>query len=177
MDVRTYLAASDFLSESSGLLQSDEVRFGLIYGIARRVAMNPHLYGEEDPWFCTVTGDVGISTLAWRTPPHLVGLAWHVGDAEEAVSLLIESVRSRWQVIPGVTGHREVTDLFAEKWTRTFGTSIQSTQSQRIYRLDSVAPISEASGRMRLATLKDRELISGWNQRFQYRYQSEIDRT
>jgi predicted GNAT family acetyltransferase len=166
MDVKTYSKAADFLSVTSNLLQSDEVRYGLIYGIVRRVAMNPHYYGEEDPWFCIVVDSAGISTLAWRTPPYLVGLAWHAGDTEEAVSLLIESVRSRWQTIPGVTGHREVTDLFAERWSKTFGTSIQSTMAQRIYRLDSVNSVSVVPGRIRLAILADKDVVSSWIRAF-----------
>lgn len=166
MDVRSYFKAADFLAVSGNLLRSDEVRYGLIYGIAKRVAVNPHHYGEEDPWFCVAAGETGISALAWRTPPHLVGLAWYEGDAEEAASLLIESVRNRWHVIPGVTGHREVTDLFAKKWFKTFEVPIQSTQSQRIYRLDSVSNISKASGQMRLATLEDKDLVLAWVRAF-----------
>jgi uncharacterized protein len=166
MDIRNCAKAADFLAAAGSLLQSDEVRYGLIYGIARRVAANPHYYGEENPWFGIVTDDAGIATLAWRTPPYLVGLAWHAGDAAEAVSLLIKSVRNRWQEIPGVTGHREVTDLFAQKWSSDFGRHIESTQSQRTYRLDSINSIPQASGRLRLANLVDKELVIGWLRAF-----------
>jgi uncharacterized protein len=166
MNVRSYSGAIDFLAVAGTLLQSDEVRYGLIYSIARLVAANPHYYGEENPWFYIVTDNAGISTLAWRTPPFMVGLAWNTGDAAEAVSLIIESVRNRWRVIPGVTGHREVTDLFAEKWSSTFKTPIQSMQSQRIYRLDSINSISQAPGRLRLATIENIELVLGWTRAF-----------
>jgi predicted GNAT family acetyltransferase len=162
MDVKTYSKAADFLSISGDLLQSDEVRYNLIYGIARRVALNPYCYGEENPWFCTVHDNAGISTLAWRTPPHAVGLAWNAGDPEEVVPLLIEAVRSYWQEIPGVTGHREVTDPFAESWSKTCGTSIQSTMEERIYRLDSVNNVPSVPGRMRLAMSADKDLVSNW---------------
>jgi len=166
MNLETYSKADDFLSVAGKLLRSDEVRYGLIYGIARRVAANPHHYGKEDPWFGIVFESAGISTLAWRTPPYLVGLAWHAGDAEEAVSLLIESVHARWKVIPGVTGHREAADPFAERWSKDFGIPIQLTQGQRIYRLDSINSISEAPGRLRLATVADRDLVSDWTRAF-----------
>lgn len=166
MNIRNYSIANDFLEEAGSLLQSDEVRYGLIYGIARRVAANPHYYGEENPWFGMVTDDNGIAALAWRTPPFLVGLAWHTGDAAEAVALIVESVRNRWSVIPGVTGHKEVTDLFAEKWAIARRTQIQSTQSQRTYRLDSISSISQSSGRLRLATTEDKELVFGWLRAF-----------
>ena len=41
MDVKTYSKVADFLSVTRNLLQSDEARYGLIYGIARRVSVKP----------------------------------------------------------------------------------------------------------------------------------------
>ena len=162
MDVKTYSKAADFISVTGDLLQSDEVRYNLIYGIVRRVVVNPHYYGEEDPWFCTVSDSSRINALVWRTPPHPVGFAWNAGDPERVVPLLIEAVRNYWQQIPGVTGHREVTDPFAESWSKTCGTSIQSTMAQRIYRLDSVNKIPSVPGRIRLAISADKDLVSSW---------------
>ena len=166
MNLETYSKAEDFLSAAGELLRSDEVRYGLIYSIARRVDVNPHHYGREDPWFGIVFDGSEIGTLAWRTPPYLVGLAWHAGDAEEAVSLLIEAVRARWKAIPGVTGHQEAADPFAKRWSKAFGVPIRSTQAQRSYRLDSISSISEVPGRLRPATTEDRELFSSWIRAF-----------
>jgi len=166
MDARVCANAADFLMKTGDLLRSDEVRYGLIYGIARLVNDNPHHYGEEEPFFCVVNDTNGISAMSWRTPPHPVGLAWHAGDPEEAVSLLIGAVHGRWAEIPGVTGHREVTDPFANRWCKTFGTSIVSTMGQRLYRLDSVNKVRSVPGRMRLATLADRDLIYRWKHAF-----------
>lgn len=166
MDIEVYPNAAEFLVKTGDLLRSDEARYGLIYGIARLVEANPHHYGEEDPFFCVVNDSNGISAMAWRTPPHPVGLAWHAGDPDEAVSLLIGAVHGRWAEIPGVTGHREVTDPFANRWCRSFGTSVESTMAQRLYRLDSVKKVRSVPGRMRVATLADRDLIYRWKHAF-----------
>jgi predicted GNAT family acetyltransferase len=166
MDVEVYPNAADFLVKTGDLLRSDEVRYGLIYGIARLVDDNPHHYGEEDPFFCVVNDSNGISAMSWRTPPHPVGLAWHAGDLEQAVSLLVKCIHGRWAEIPGVTGHREVTDPFADRWCRNFGTSVKATMAQRIYCLDSVNNVPSVPGRMRLATLADKDLISRWKRAF-----------
>ena len=166
MNVKVYSNPADFLRKSGDLLRSDEARYGLIYGIARLVDANPHHYGEEDPLFCIVNDSNGISAMAWRTPPHPVGLAWHDGDSEEAVPLLIEAVHSHWAEIPGVTGHREVTDFFADGWCKSFGTFIESTMAQRLYRLDSVDEVPSVPGRMRLAILADKDLVSRWKHAF-----------
>ena len=162
MEIIIYPTAKDFLAATGDILQSDEARFGLIYGIGKLTAVNPHHYGEEDPWFCTVGDSGSIRALAWRTPPYPVGLAWHAGDPEEVVALLIEAVRNRWGDIPEIIGHREVTDSFAERWCKTCGTSIQSTMAQRIYRLDSVNDVPSVSGRMRPETSADKDLVSEW---------------
>jgi predicted GNAT family acetyltransferase len=166
MDVEACPNAADFLVKTGDLLRSDEVRYGLIYGIARLVNTNPHHYGEEDPFFCVVNDSNGISAMSWRTPPHPVGLAWHAGDLEQAVSLLVKCIHGRWAEIPGVTGHREVTDPFADRWCRNFGTSVKATMAQRIYCLDSVNNVPSVPGRMRLATLADKDLISRWKRAF-----------
>lgn len=164
--LKVYTRPARFLNETSDLLKTDEARYGLIYGIARLAAVNPHHYGEVNPWFATVIDSECISALAWRTPPHLVGLAWHAGNPEDAVSLLVKAVRERWAEIPGVAGHREVTDLFAEKWCKACGVTIQATMAQRIYRLDSVNEVPTPPGRMRLATLEDKDLVSEWGRAF-----------
>jgi predicted GNAT family acetyltransferase len=166
MDVRIYSSAADFLAETGDLLRSDEARYGLIYGIARLADANPHHYGEEDPLFCSICDNNCISALAWRTPPYPVGLAWNAGDPEKVVLLLIEAVRGRWAEIPGVAGHREITDPFADRWCKNFGTSIKSTMAQRIYRLDSVNSIPAVPGRMRLATPSDKDLVAEWTRSF-----------
>lgn len=166
MDATIHSSAADFLARTGDLLRSDEARYGLIYGIARLVAANPHHYGEEDPLFFAVNDSNGICAMAWRTPPYVIGLAWHTGDPEEAVPLLIEAVRRRWTEIPGVTGHREVTEPFADRWCKSFGTSIESTMAQRIYRLDLVNDVPSIPGSIRLATLADKDLVSRWRHAF-----------
>lgn len=166
MNFKAYASAREFLADTGDLLKSDEARYGLIYGIARLVTDNPRHYGEEDLWFGALYDSGAISALTWRTPPFPVGLAWHKGNPEEAAALLVAAVRERWGEIPGVTGHREITDPFAEQWCKACGVSIQSTMAQRIYRLDAVSDVPSAPGRMRLATPADKELVSAWARAF-----------
>ena len=166
MDAEVYSNAAHFIMRTGGVLRSDEARYGLIYGIARLVAANARHYGEEEPLFFVVNDSDGISAMAWRTPPYVVGLAWHAGDPKQAASALIEAVRSRWAEIPGVTGHREVTDPFADRWCRDFGTSVLSSMAQCIYRLESVSGVPSVPGRMRAATPADKDLVSAWRRDF-----------
>lgn len=166
METIYYKTASDFLLNTGDLLASDEAHYGLIYGIAKLVAVNPHYYGEADPWFCSVSDKAGICAIAWRTPPYKVGLAWFAGNPEEVVPHLIESVGSQWQVIPGVIGDKEVTALFTEGWCKTYKVYIRSSMEQIIYRLDRVNDIPPVPGRLRLATVADKSLVTAWTHAF-----------
>jgi predicted GNAT family acetyltransferase len=166
MNITVCSDAADFLRKTGDLLRSDEARYGLIYGIARLVEADPHHYGEETPFFWVVNDGNRISAMSWRTPPFPVGLAWNAGRPEEAVPLLIEAIHRRWAEIPGVTGHREIADPFAARWCKDFGTSVKSTMAQRIYRLDSANDVPPVPGRLRLATMADKDLISRWRRSF-----------
>jgi predicted GNAT family acetyltransferase len=166
MNVVTYASAGEFLNTISELLQTNEARFGLIYGIARRAEADPHYYGKENPWFATVDDGIDISTIAWRTSPFPVGFAWNKGNPEKVVPPLVEAVNRRWPELTGAAGHREITDPFAKHWCESNNVEIQSTMAQRIYSLTTVNDILPSSGRIRLANISDRELITTWIQAF-----------
>ena len=137
MNVTVYSNAADFLMTPGDLLGSDETRYGLIYGIARLVDADPHHYGQEDPLFCVVNDSNGTSAMTWRAPPHPVGMDWHAGDPEEAVSLLVKALHRRWAEIPGVTGHREVTELLLIRLTGTWSTFFRKVGCDRIVSVHS----------------------------------------
>ncbi len=80
METKFFSKAADFLSLLGEALVKDEVRYGLIYNLARRLIDNPHAYGEIDPWFCCLSDGTGIRAAAMRTPPYNVILADFSGD-------------------------------------------------------------------------------------------------
>ncbi len=89
-------------------------------------------------------------------------MAYFSGDAESAARVLTEAVARRSPVIRGTTGDVGITDSFAEQWCRTRQVHIVGKQAQRIYRLDRVNEIPRAPGRLRLATMAERDMLAAW---------------
>jgi uncharacterized protein len=166
MNIKYYSNATDFLTQTRAYLARDEAVYSLVAGIAGIVAQFPHRYGQDDPWFCSVDTKGEINAAAMRTPPFSVLIAYFSGDKQQVAKKLIEAVSFSFTVIPGVNAEKELGDIFAGLWRRKKGVKIVSSQAQRIYRLDKVNDVPLASGKMRLATMADLELVKKWNHAF-----------
>jgi predicted GNAT family acetyltransferase len=162
MKAKYYTNATDFLTHTGSFLEQDEVRYGLILGIAKAVIDMPQRYGPGKPWFCSAnTGDV-VNAVAIRTPPHMVLMAHFSGDIDAVVATLLEAVFKDFKSIPGIVGDKEMADVFAKRWCKKTSVTIKDTMAQRIYRLDKVNDLRPAPGRLRMATKADKDLVSKW---------------
>jgi len=162
MKAKYYANATEFLTHAGSFLAQDEVRYGLILGIAKVLENMPQRYGQEKPWFCSVDTDNTINAVAIRTPPHMVLIAHFTGDIDAVAATLVKGVSKDFKNIPGVVGDKELADLFAERWCKQHGVTIKDTMAQRIYRLDKVFDIPQTPGRFRAATMADKELVLKW---------------
>jgi len=166
MKVELFSKSTDFLSCTGHLLTSDEARYGLIYGIAKRLVDNPHAYGNVEPWFCTVSDEKGLRATAMRTPPFKVLLAYFSGDPAYIADVLIDSISEFSDTIPGVNGDIEIVDSFAERWCAKHKITIEGIMAQRVHRLRKINNITFALGKLRLASEKDKELLTRWAHSF-----------
>jgi predicted GNAT family acetyltransferase len=169
-----YIDATDFLNHAGKYLTQNEVQHGLILGIANVCKQNPSRYGRECPWFCSVNAGENNYAAAIRTPPHMLILAYFSGDMHRIAEKLVKAVFESFKVIPGVMGDKELVDIFAGLWCKKCHTKIINTQAQRIYRLDKVNNIPMAPGRVRIATLDDKELVKKWSHAFHIDVGGEI---
>jgi predicted GNAT family acetyltransferase len=168
MEVRTYATAAEFLSHAGKYLAKDEARYGLIFGVSKRLLKTPHVYGQDDPWFCAVSDETVICAAAMRTPPHKVVLAHFNGDATAAAESLADAVFKIETVLPGVLGDKDLTVRFMETWRRRHGVTVREdlTVNQRIYKLEKVNGVPISLGRMRPAMEADSELVKKWTRAF-----------
>jgi uncharacterized protein len=166
METKFFLKAADFLSYAGEALVKDEVRYGLIYSLARRLIDNPHVYGEADPWFCSLGDETGIRAVAMRTPPHNVILAYFSGDTVLNAVLLADSISKISKNIPGVVGDKEITDRFVEHWCKAQKARVEGRMAERVYRLVRVGDFPLAQGKLRLALTKDLDLLRKWRHSF-----------
>ena len=156
----------EFLSRVGYTLANNEARWGLIYGIAKKLVDNPHAYGDPDPWFLVVSDDNELCAVAMRTPPFKVLLAHFSGDLESAAMVLTDSVSQLSDTIPGIVGDIEIADRFMKHWSLKHKIIIQGKIAQRLYRLERINPIKLSSGKLRLATTGDRKLVTRWAHSF-----------
>jgi predicted GNAT family acetyltransferase len=161
-----YKNAADFLAAAGKYLASNEARYALINGIAKAVAINPHRYGTADPWFCSVGTGKDINAAAIRTPPYMVLLAYFSGNIEAIAEELVHAVAKDFEAVPGVVADKELGDIFAGLWCQKYGARITHTQAQRIYKLVKVNNVPLAPGRLRVATMADKELVIKWAHAF-----------
>jgi predicted GNAT family acetyltransferase len=157
---------TEFLSRACYTLASNEARWGLIYGIAKKLVDNPHAYGNPDPWFLVISDDKGLCAVAMRTPPFKVLLAHFSGDLESVTTVLADSISQLSDTIPGIVGDKEVADRFMEHWSLKHKTIIKGKIAQRLYRLKKVNPVKLSPGKIRLATTGDKKLLTKWAHSF-----------
>ena len=162
MNYKYYKNATEFLKNAEKYLTQNEARYGLILGIAKALEIMPQRYGQEKPWFCSIsTGDT-INAVSIRTPPHMVIVSYFSGDIDAVAETLVEAVSKDFKNISGVIGDKELADPFAKRWCAQYGVTIKDTMAQRIYRLDKVNDIPLSPGRFRAATMADKELVLRW---------------
>jgi hypothetical protein len=166
MMIKYHKNAAEFLSRTGKYLAKDEARYGLIMGLSKVVENNPHRYGPDDPWFCSIGTGEEINAAAMRTPPRMVLMAHFSGDIEANAGRLMTAVSKNFKVLPGVVGDKELADSFAEKWRNTYGIKIANTMAQRIYRLVKVNDVLLSPGKFRVATEVDKELVVKWAHAF-----------
>lgn len=166
MKVEFFSKSTEFLSRTGYLLISNEAKYGLIYGIAKRLVDNPHAYGKADPWFCTVRDEKELCAVAMRTPPHKVLLAYFSGDPVSLADVLIDSISEFSSSIPGVTGDLEIADPFAKHWCAKHKITIEGRMAQRVYKLEKINNIDFAPGKIRMALMGNKELVRQWAHSF-----------
>lgn len=163
VEVRRYRHIDEFVLAVEPFLVEREAEHNLMLGIStqvRRSAIEP----EGVLYLASVHDDTGQTVAAaLRTPPHNVAISQ---GPVEAIDLLVEDILSLYRSVPGVLGPKEESRRFAESWRRMSGQGYRPGVAQRIYQLGRLVPVSSVPGRMRTATLDDREWLADWSNAF-----------
>jgi uncharacterized protein len=166
MNIKYYKDATDFLTHTGKYLARDEARYGSILGMAKGVERNPQLFAKEDLWYCSIGEGTLLHAVAMRVPLQMVFISHFSGDKETIAEELVTAVAKRFKDIPGVSGEKGLGDIFAHLWCKKSGTTIKTTMEQRLFRLEKVNNVPIAPGKMRLATMADKELVVKWSHAF-----------
>jgi uncharacterized protein len=95
-----------------------------------------------------------------RTPPFYLVLAQPADDG--AAPALAEAIADDGLELPGLVAAFPEADGFADAWEARRAVCRKLRRRQRIYRLTDVRPPDRVTGRPRIATADDRQLLVAW---------------
>jgi uncharacterized protein len=162
MEVRQLSDPTDFLDLAGPLLLADEARHNLILGLAGTLRDNPGYYPDFRLWLVEDGG--GAVGAALRTLPFNLVLAQPA--VRDAAAALADEIANDGMDLPGVVAATPEAEDFAEAWESRSDVKRALRMASRIYRLTEVRPPDQVSGRARIATAADRQLLVEWVEAF-----------
>lgn len=158
----------EFTEEARAFLERHEAEHTIMLGLLTAMRSLPEPFADDPPRFAVVHDADGRVVLAGlRTPPwnQLVSLA-DESDAPDAVDALAEALAD--EALPGVLGPKPIAARFASHWTELTDSPSRLAMAERLFRIERVdAPERPASGGMRIAEPRDRDLVASWFVAFQ----------
>jgi len=112
------------------------------------------------PYFAVVASNDEVVGASMRTPP-LGAILSEMRD-ERAVDLVVDDLLGDARDLPGVLGERRRALRFAERWTKYAQRAHRLKTSERIFQLTALIPPQPVSGRLRIATGGDLDLVTKW---------------
>jgi predicted GNAT family acetyltransferase len=157
MQLEEHADAAAFLEAGAPVLDADEARHNLIYGICSTLTDAPAAYPEAHLW---TVGEGEALAAAVYTPPFNIVVARPRDD--EALRFLARGLSRRGLRLPGVTGALPEADVFGDAW----GGARRLTMNQGIYAARLVRT-PKVGGSAREAELTDRKLVLDWLRAFE----------
>jgi hypothetical protein len=164
--LHTYTDAAAFLAVTAPLFRTDEVRHGLIYGIAERLRQNPGHF-QAAPYLATVDDDGRLAAATLMTPPHNLLVVAADDEPAAALTQIAQNLIAHGWTAPGVNGVSAWSHAFAAIWCRLTGATAAPRMELRVFELRQVYPPTGVPGHMRPAADADLDLVLAWYTDFQ----------
>jgi predicted GNAT family acetyltransferase len=144
------------------VLDTDEPRHNLIYGICSTLLDSPGAYPTAHLWTIHADEVVGAALM---TPPFNLIVARPTDP--DALPFAARALHEERVALPGVTGALPEADEFAQAWKALAGVRVCRRMSQGIYAARSVRLPDDVPGEPRPARHNDRDLLIEWLRAFQ----------
>jgi GNAT superfamily N-acetyltransferase len=162
MRLEEHADAAEFLAAAAPVLDADEARHNLIYGICSSLLELPDAF--EEAYFWTVV-DEGVVGAALMTPPLNMVVARPLEP--DALRSAAAALHEHRVALPGVVGAIPEVEAFATAWRDLADISAQVRMRQGIYAARAVVTPAGVPGRPREAGAEDRELAHAWRLAFE----------
>lgn len=84
----------------------------------------------------------------------------------QVIAAIVDAIVDTNVVLPGVIGEASTAARFAGQWTEGHGSAAFPVEGQRIYELSEMPEPIAVGGRLRRASLDDRDLVRSWMRSF-----------
>ena len=162
MEVRRFDDPAAFFAHAAAFLERREAENNLLLGIRSRLEAEPHLFTDEDPYLAVAETGGEVVAVAFRTPPHGLGLA--PTDHVTAVDAFVDDLRGA--ALPGVFGPVALAERFAERWRELAGVATHLALAERIYEARAAFPPAGVPGVYREYRPGDHDLVAAWMDAF-----------
>src|SRR5262252_8088939 len=160
MRLAIYATAAEFLAAVGPTLAEHEAEHHLVLGLAEAAATGR---APNDSLFLASVHDAdGLALAALMTHGYPLLLASDRADVTAASALLWDALgaeQHRPKLVIGTVG--QVEGIVAQ-WTRAPGGGAKVVMRQRSYKLTSLDAVPPTSGRLRIATSDDLDLVAEW---------------
>jgi uncharacterized protein len=153
--------AKEYYEQVKSYLLLHEAHHNLLLGIVDSLIRNPGRFTNR-PYLATVEAEDTLLAVAVRTPPYKLVVSRAVDL--QALSAIAQDLSST--PLPGVIGSAPEAEAFAQAWQKVTGQPYSKEMSLRIYQLETVQPIPQASGYLRQASHADRDMLIHWSKAF-----------
>jgi predicted GNAT family acetyltransferase len=166
MITTTYQSAHEFLLKTQKVLEKNEAANNLILGLCLRLSHFPHFI-KTTPYFATIMDKDELVLAAVMIPPRQLVLYSQQPDKSKAPKILAQDLHTNHWLVPAVLGYPPLAKEFAATWTSVSGMAYREGLRQCLYELRKVISPPATSGRLRLATENELELVTQWAFAFQ----------
>lgn len=121
-------------------------------------------YSDITPYLALVREGDQIQAAALCTPPYPVLISYQDPAPDRAVlqALLKDLQSSLGANFCGLSGNKEIISPLIDLWQEISGKEACLEMAMRIYKLETVQPVSGVPGKARLLDQNDRELLLDW---------------
>ncbi|MBW4569470.1 MAG: GNAT family N-acetyltransferase [Tolypothrix carrinoi HA7290-LM1] len=172
MKVYRYQDANQFYDRVKDYLLRDEALHNRLLVLCHSLIHNPEAF-EEKPLLATVEAEGDIVAVAMRTPSRNLLLskiqdfgAIEAMSDDKSLRVLAQNLHLTENSLAQVNGPNAEAKAFAETWRSLTSQSYEIKMALRAFQLKQVEKISQATGELRQATERDRELLIDWFEAF-----------
>ncbi|MBW4500822.1 MAG: GNAT family N-acetyltransferase [Scytonema hyalinum WJT4-NPBG1] len=180
MKLHQFEDPNQFYERVKDYLLKQEALHNVLLALCNALINNPERF-DQKPYLATVEVDGDIVAVVMRIPPRnlllskIQNFVAIEAIAERLCKSIAQDLHLTQESLPGINAPTIEAEAFAEAWHSLTGQSYQLKMALRAFQLEQVQAIPQATGRLRIATENERELLIRWFEAFALEALGSVD--